>query len=144
MKYDGISAYLVVGWATHYFPFYLMTRQVFLHHYFPSLYYSIFQVCTVFDFATSRVSPKARLKTFALILIMAVWSWSIFKPVTYASRWTRSACERARWKRSWDFGCHDFPELVCSLLFHLNSNIYNKKKKGDEELMIFLFWGVCS
>ncbi|KAA1083779.1 hypothetical protein PGT21_006599 [Puccinia graminis f. sp. tritici] len=112
MKYDGISAYLVVGWATHYLPFYLMTRQVFLHHYFPSLYYSIFQVCTVFDFATSRVSPKARLKTFALILIMAVWSWSIFKPVTYASRWTRSACERARWKRSWDFGCHDFPELV--------------------------------
>ncbi|PLW21106.1 hypothetical protein PCANC_05481 [Puccinia coronata f. sp. avenae] len=110
MKYDSISAYLVICWATHYVPFYLMQRQLFLHHYFPSLYFSIFQLATVFDFSTSRLAPKARLKAFALILLMAFWSWAVFAPITYASSWTRSQCERARWKRSWDFGCHDFPE----------------------------------
>jgi len=112
IKYDRISTYLVIGWATHYVPFYLMRRQLFLHHYLPSLYYSIFQLATVFDFATSRLAPKARLKAFAFILVMALWSWSVFSPITYAAPWTRSQCESARWKRSWDFSCHDFPDHV--------------------------------
>ncbi|WAQ84539.1 hypothetical protein PtA15_5A109 [Puccinia triticina] len=129
IKYDGISAYLVVGWATHYLPFYLMSRQVFLHHYFPSLYYAIFQVCTVFDFATSRLSSKARLKTFVSILIITIWTWSIFKPLSYASSWTRSQCERARWRRTWDFSCHDFPE-------HLLEPIMNVfQLPADDELL---------
>jgi dolichyl-phosphate-mannose-protein mannosyltransferase len=126
MKYDSISAYLVICWATHYVPFYLMQRQLFLHHYFPSLYFSIFQLATVFDFSTSRLAPKARLKAFALILLMAFWSWAVFTPITYASSWTRSQCERARWKRSWDFGCHDFPEHVCCLF---SCNAYSQPKR---------------
>ncbi|KAH9468532.1 hypothetical protein Pst134EA_009070 [Puccinia striiformis f. sp. tritici] len=110
IKYDGISGYLVVGWATHYLPFYLMSRQLFIHHYFPSLYYSILLLSTIFDFTTSKLTLKTRLKAFTMIIVMAIWCWSIYAPLTYASTWTRSQCERARWRRTWDFSCHDFPE----------------------------------
>ncbi|KAH9440338.1 hypothetical protein Pst134EA_030420 [Puccinia striiformis f. sp. tritici] len=45
-----------------------------------------------------------------MIIVMAIWCWSIYAPLTYASTWTRSQCERARWRHTWDFSCHDFPE----------------------------------
>ncbi|SMN19145.1 similar to Saccharomyces cerevisiae YJR143C PMT4 Protein O-mannosyltransferase, transfers mannose residues from dolichyl phosphate-D-mannose to protein serine/threonine residues [Maudiozyma saulgeensis] len=32
----GPLAFLFIGWACHYFPFYLMERQKFLHHYLPA------------------------------------------------------------------------------------------------------------
>ncbi|EDO15706.1 hypothetical protein Kpol_1000p18 [Vanderwaltozyma polyspora DSM 70294] len=35
-KLYGPVMYLFVGWACHYFPFYLMGRQKFLHHYLPA------------------------------------------------------------------------------------------------------------
>ncbi|POV94024.1 hypothetical protein PSTT_17064 [Puccinia striiformis] len=47
-----------------------------------------------------------------MIIVMAIWCWSIYAPLTYASTWTRSQCERARWRHTWDFSCHDFPEHV--------------------------------
>ncbi|CAL9729180.1 dolichyl-phosphate-mannose--protein mannosyltransferase 4 [Monosporozyma unispora] len=35
-KLYGPLAYLLCGWACHYFPFFLMGRQKFLHHYLPA------------------------------------------------------------------------------------------------------------
>lgn len=36
-RYVGISSWLFVAWAMHYFPFYLMGRVLYFHHYFPAL-----------------------------------------------------------------------------------------------------------
>ncbi|MBW0478288.1 hypothetical protein O181_018003 [Austropuccinia psidii MF-1] len=109
-KYDRIAEYLTIGWAHHYLPFFLMTRQLFIHHYFPALYYSIFLVCTVFDLATSKLSNPSRWKVLMMIMVMAIWTWSIFSPLTYAGTWTRRECELAKWRRSWDFSCNEFFE----------------------------------
>ena len=35
-RFDYEIGQSVLGWAFHYFPFYLMQRQLFLHHYFPA------------------------------------------------------------------------------------------------------------
>lgn len=108
VRYDRIAGYFFTGWTMHYLPFYLMNRQLFLHHYFPSLYYSIFLTSTIFDFSTNRLSSKIRLRSFMLLTLMTVWTWWVFSPITYASKWTRTQCEQAKWKRSWDFSCNDF------------------------------------
>ncbi|KAG0151050.1 hypothetical protein CROQUDRAFT_651569 [Cronartium quercuum f. sp. fusiforme G11] len=109
-KYNGIGCYLTLGWATHYFPFFLMNRQLFLHHYFPALYYAILLTSSIFDLATAKSRTKTRLKALSLIVLVAVWSWWVFAPITYAGLWTRTECERARWLRTWDFSCHEFFE----------------------------------
>lgn len=98
-----------MGWALHYFPFYLMARQLFLHHYFPALWFSILMCCGVFDLVTSSLRPRVRLYIAAGLLALAIWSFSYFSPLAYGGPWTRGQCERARWLKTWDFACNDFP-----------------------------------
>ncbi|PPQ95852.1 hypothetical protein CVT26_015982, partial [Gymnopilus dilepis] len=45
VKYDTLCGFLFTGWSLHYFPFFLMGRQLFLHHYFPALYFAILLSC---------------------------------------------------------------------------------------------------
>ncbi|KAI5117016.1 hypothetical protein M0805_001615 [Coniferiporia weirii] len=108
-KYDSICGFLFMGWALHYFPFYLMARQLFLHHYFPALWFSILMCCGVFDLITSSLRPRVRLYIAAGLLSLAIWSFTYFSPLAYGGPWTRGQCERARWLKTWDFACNDFP-----------------------------------
>ena len=32
-----------------------------------------------------------------------------YTPLTYGSDWTLQACEKARWRKGWDFNCAQFP-----------------------------------
>lgn len=97
-----------MGWALHYVPFYLMSRQLFLHHYFPALWFAILLSCGTFDLMTSSLRPRIRLYIAACLLILAIWSYSHFSPLAYGTPWTKSKCENAKWLRTWDFSCNDF------------------------------------
>jgi dolichyl-phosphate-mannose-protein mannosyltransferase len=86
-----------------------MSRQLFLHHYFPALYFALLQTSVTFDLLTGYLRPKIRLQ-FVLILIGgAVISWYILSPLAYAGVWTRGQCENAKkLGKNWDFSCADF------------------------------------
>lgn len=103
-KYDQLCGFLVMGWFMHYFPFFLMDRQLFLHHYFPALYYAILLSCSVFDLLTSMLRPRVRLQIAAVILVIALWNFYIYSPLAYGLQWTRSGCNRAKLLKTWDFG----------------------------------------
>ncbi|KAF5387460.1 hypothetical protein D9757_007809 [Collybiopsis confluens] len=108
LKYDALCGFLFMGWALHYGPFFLMGRQLFLHHYFPALYFAILLSCAVFDFLTASLRPKVRLQIAAVLIILAVWNFTRFSPLAYGSPWTKHKCEAAKWGKRWDFSCHDF------------------------------------
>ncbi|KAL7419119.1 Dolichyl-phosphate-mannose--protein mannosyltransferase 1 [Cryptotrichosporon argae] len=111
--YDEVCAFLVLAWALHYLPFFLMSRQLFLHHYLPALYFAILTLCAAFDMATSALRPRTRVQLAAVLLVLVVWAWSHFSPLTYAQPWTRGKCERSKWLKTWDFSCNDFhPNLA--------------------------------
>jgi len=108
VKYDTLCGFLFMGWGLHYLPFFLMSRQLFLHHYLPALYFAILLLCVVFDFLTSTLRPRWRLQIAAVLIIFAIWNFSIFSPLVYGTTWTKEECRKAMWFRTWDFSCDSF------------------------------------
>ncbi|KXN91163.1 Dolichyl-phosphate-mannose--protein mannosyltransferase 1 [Leucoagaricus sp. SymC.cos] len=108
VKYDTLCGFLFIGWCLHYFPFFLMARQLFLHHYFPALYFAILLYCGIFDLVTSTLRPRVRLQVAGLLILLAFWNFQHFAPLAYGTEWTRAKCEQARWLKTWDFSCVDF------------------------------------
>ncbi|KAI6003327.1 glycosyltransferase family 39 protein, partial [Pisolithus marmoratus] len=103
VKYDMLCGFLFTGYALHYLPFFLMSRQLFLHHYFPALYFAILLSGAVFDFVTSTLRPRIRLQVACVLIIIAVLTFVKFSPLAYGSPWTRSKCNKATWVKTWDF-----------------------------------------
>lgn len=108
--YDQTCGFLTLGWAMHYLPFWAMHRQLFLHHYFPALYFSILLSASLFDFATSALRPRFRLQVAGAVIVIAMLVYTRYTPITYAGEWTGGSCESARLLKSWDFDCRNFPE----------------------------------
>ncbi|KAI6247717.1 Dolichyl-phosphate-mannose--protein mannosyltransferase 1 [Erysiphe necator] len=114
-RFDYEIGTIVLGWAFHYFPFYLMQRQLFLHHYFPALYFAILALCQIFDFSTNRIGKFVRREliiigrlgaiVFLALSFVAFW---VYSPLAYGNPWTQSACRKAKLFDSWDWDCNTF------------------------------------
>ena len=120
-RFDYEIGTSVLGWAFHYFPFYLMQRQLFLHHYFPALYFGIIAFCQVYDFATARLpvfgikqNPLINRAGVVAILGLSIAAFTLFAPLAYGNTWTKAECNRVKLFDSWDFDCNTFPENVSS------------------------------
>lgn len=96
----------------HFLPFFAMHRQLFLHHYLPALYFSILLLSVLFDALTSGLRPRFRLLAALAMVSVAFISYATYAPITYATPWTKQACERARLSKTWDLNCQDFPDNV--------------------------------
>lgn len=103
VKYDQLCGFLALGWFMHYFPFYLMQRQLFLHHYFPALYFAILLFCGVFDLITSTLRPRIRFQIAVVLIMFAIWTFAYFSPLAYGSPWTKGKCMSSKWVKTWDF-----------------------------------------
>lgn len=111
VKYDTLCGFLFIGWALHYLPFYIMARQLFLHHYLPALYFAILLSCAGFDLVTSTLRPRVRLQIAAVLLVIAIWNWSYFSPLVYGLPWTKAKCQKAKWVKTWDFSWYELYAL---------------------------------
>lgn len=118
-RFDYEIGTSVLGWALHYFPFYLMERQLFLHHYFPALYFAIIALAQMFDFVTARI-PAAlgyrgtlfnRVATVSFLVLTAA-VFTLFAPLSYGSPWTKAECTRVKLFDKWDFDCNSFLDDV--------------------------------
>ena len=127
-RFDYEIGQSVLGWGFHYFPFYLMQRQLFLHHYFPALFFAIMALCQIWDFAMHRVGsfggvvpgvkdkPAVGMGLGTVFLLGSVVVFGLYAPLTYGNMWTRSECRRVQLFPSWDWDCNIFHEEVSSSL----------------------------
>jgi len=101
------TGFFVSAWAFHYFPFYLMTRQLFVHHYLPAHLASTLVAGSVLNFVLTEsieypISVARRgithlrprmytdfgikgLAVSALLLTVLVTSFFFFAPLTYGT-----------------------------------------------------------
>lgn len=114
-RFDYEIGSSVLGWACHYFPFFLMQRQLFLHHYLPALYFAVMTLCQIYDFLTNRISslglrerPAVGRVGVMIFLGLSIVAFGLYAPLAYGNPWTQSACKRVKLLDSWDFDCNTF------------------------------------
>lgn len=127
----------VLGWALHYFPFFIMGRQLFLHHYLPAYYFGILALGQTLEVVYAYVTankPIVRKAFVALLAVLAVvslmfyWQYLHF---TYGLPQLKSLCQAKKlW--NWDFDCNAMPESWEALAkWELEEK--NKPKESDKE-----------
>ncbi|KAJ3050811.1 hypothetical protein HK097_008188 [Rhizophlyctis rosea] len=115
--------FLFLGWFLHYIPFFLMARQLFLHHYFPALYFSILLFCAIFDTATRRLGTATQSLAALFVAAAAVWMFYEFSPLTYGTVMTKEHCKRLKWRSRWDFDCNRIGRKVKSSVSQVVSGV---------------------
>ncbi|PWA02991.1 hypothetical protein BB558_000852 [Smittium angustum] len=111
-QYMNFTGFFGIGWAMHYFPFFLMGRQLFLHHYLPALWFGIVALASSIDIFTRKVSSKARTVIMCALLFYTLRLYFLYSPVGYGTSWTREACEKSKMLSSWDFSCKQYPSIA--------------------------------
>lgn len=99
--YDESAGFLFVAWFFHFFPFFLMARQLFLHHYMPALYFAVLLFAVGFDLATIRLSLRPRILAAAAVILAVIYVFTVFAPITYGNPWTKSDCGKSKWLETW-------------------------------------------
>jgi dolichyl-phosphate-mannose-protein mannosyltransferase len=94
-----------LAWAAHYFPFFLMGRSLFLHHYLPSLIYSMLLTASLLDFAfkQARARKTVRLAIVTAVIFVCFVAFVWFIPTTYGFPLTREQVGQRKWFKSWDY-----------------------------------------
>jgi dolichyl-phosphate-mannose-protein mannosyltransferase len=92
--------------------------QLFLHHYFPALYFAIMAVAQIFDFATSRIvlpgnwtlkdKPFVGRTGAVVFLAASIVVFGLYAPLTYGNTWTKKECNRVKLFNTWDWDCNTF------------------------------------
>ncbi|CAK7909230.1 dolichyl-phosphate-mannose--protein mannosyltransferase 1 [[Candida] anglica] len=104
----------VVGWLLHYAPFYIMGRQLFLHHYIPAAYFGILALGHIFEVligylsSGSKIFRRASYGVLALILTLSLLFYINYSSLIYATPWTKESCKASKALGTWDFDCNAF------------------------------------
>ncbi|KAL6450441.1 PMT1 Dolichyl-phosphate-mannose--protein mannosyltransferase 1 [Candida maltosa Xu316] len=104
----------VLGWALHYLPFFIMGRQLFLHHYLPALYFGIlalghfFEIFTGYFASRSPVLQRVALILVGIFSIVSLVFYINYSPLIYGSQWTQGACKATKPFTTWDYNCNTF------------------------------------
>lgn len=104
----------VLGWALHYLPFFIMGRQLFLHHYLPALYFGILALGHFFEIFTGYLTSRS--KYFQQVAFVLVGLFSIlslvfyvnYSSLIYGTPWTKASCELTKPFSGWDYNCGTF------------------------------------
>lgn len=102
---DTTMGYFFKAWLLHFLPFFLMKRQLFLHHYLPALYFAILLTATLFESLIVRISRRKRFLAAAFVNIGVYYVYQSLIPITYGEPWSRESCVASKWLSTWDYDC---------------------------------------
>ncbi|KAG0343686.1 hypothetical protein BG004_005079 [Podila humilis] len=124
-RFYASTWFLMIGWGLHYFPFFLMGRALFLHHYMPALVFSYMLLAAVHGFifvdgvdgpvsdpgpetrprrAQRAVVTTAAYVSAGVIALLHLASFLYFAPMSYGtSPLDVDAIGHRKWLPKWEF-----------------------------------------
>lgn len=98
------SGFLMLGWASHYLPFFTMARTLYLHHYLPAYQISAMVTGAMLDYSLRRRGYPQAAQGVLLGLSLAVAAiYFYFAPITYGTQIGATVLESKKWIRTWDW-----------------------------------------
>ncbi|KAG0084869.1 hypothetical protein BGZ92_009490 [Podila epicladia] len=138
--YSVASGTFFAGWAIHYAPFFFMSRQLYLHHYLPALYFSILLLVSRVDRFWQKWPKNIRYCAGLALMGAIILSWFVFSPLAYGSDFgSRALCERLRVLGGWKFTCQrkDLPWARPHSSRAVVDTIQNKGTEQDPDVPHF-------
>jgi len=91
------------GWALHYLPFYIMGRVLYLHHYFPTIYFGIFVIGFMVDHISFYFKKFPMIHNIIVCVVgtIIVISFLFFSKLTYGFTGPSSQVQNRQWLSSW-------------------------------------------
>ena len=114
-KFCTIGEVLCVGYILHYFPYFLVDRTLFLHHYIPAYIFKVCVMASMIEHGHYLVTRfiKLKLAIWSYIAIVACWFTSVmyvffkFSAVTYGNvDLTPDQVMSLAWRDTWDLIIH--------------------------------------
>lgn len=98
------SGFLMLGWASHYLPFFTMARTLYLHHYLPAYQISAMVTGAMLDYTLRRRGyPRAAQGVLLSLSVAVAAIYFYFAPITYGTQIGTVALESKKWIRTWDW-----------------------------------------
>lgn len=108
--------WLFISWSLHYWPFYIMGRILYFHHYFPALLFSSMLSGVMLDYLIKMIPKFLPLSIGSSVyhwllggvLSAIFYSFYLFYPLTYgmegpSSNFENSTMYGLKWLESWEF-----------------------------------------
>lgn len=93
----SVLTFLVVGYLANLLPFALIGRVMFLYHYEAALIISIIAI----GFLVDSMQPKIKYLLISIILIISIWSFIHWSPLTYGYPISEESLKSLMWLSSW-------------------------------------------
>lgn len=101
------AGFILLAWAIHYFPFFTMSRTLYLHHYLPAYIMSAMLAGCVLDYYLRRLKASGqRLAAYVVLAAFTVilaWTYVHFSPIVYGSFLKGDVMSQRKWVPSWDW-----------------------------------------
>lgn len=118
----------ILGWLFHYFPSFLMGRQMFLHHYLPAYYFGVLALSQFLDIIVSFILTRKRKVAYFIILAFTALSllfYVHYSPLIYGYPWIKSECQASQLLSGWDYNCN---------LYYKEYDTYKYSAKNSEPI----------
>lgn len=99
IHYSGL--YPVIGWVLHYFPFVIMARVTYVHHYYPALYFAILSAGFCTDWLTRKLNPALQWGLYGVLYGAIISLFVVFRDIVFGMEGSNQQWAHLNWLSTW-------------------------------------------
>lgn len=98
--------YPLMAWGLHFFPFVIMSRVTYVHHYLPALYFALLVLAYLFEISMqkwkkSKCGRVMRLCIYASYMAIVIYGFYYFAPISFGMTGPSTDYKYLNWLSTW-------------------------------------------